>query len=127
MTKGIALLLLASACCGAAERKRPPMPEIAKPVMFNTPEADRIIQSLQIFPPDNPWNEDISRRPVHPNSKNIIASCNAERWVWFNLDMGYIIVPPSQKRVPVRITEYAGESDPENQRRKRFRASFHII
>ena len=48
-------------------RNRPPMPEITVPVMFNTPEADRILSSLQVYPPDNPWNEDISKRPVHRN------------------------------------------------------------
>lgn len=107
----IAPALAAAPAAAAPPRKRPKMPEITRPVMFDTPEADRIIEALQIFPPDNPWNEDISRRPVHPNSKNIIASCNAERWVWFNLDMGYIIVPPSHKRVDVKITAYPGESD----------------
>ena len=43
---------------------RPPMPEITRPVMFNTPEADRILAALQVFPPDNPWNEDISKPAV---------------------------------------------------------------
>ncbi|HUT37637.1 MAG TPA: hypothetical protein VNE39_29420 [Planctomycetota bacterium] len=104
-------LLIGGAPPAAAPRKRPPMPAITQPVLFNTPEADRIMEALQIFPPDNPWNEDISGRPVHPNSKNIIASCNAERWVWFNLDMGYVIVPPNQKKLPVKITAYPGESD----------------
>ena len=37
-------------------RERPPIPDIDRPVMFNTPEADRILSSLQVFPPDNPWN-----------------------------------------------------------------------
>ncbi|NKB66094.1 MAG: hypothetical protein GKR89_03450 [Candidatus Latescibacteria bacterium] len=27
-----------------------------------------------IFPPDNPWNQDISARPVDPNSAALIAS-----------------------------------------------------
>jgi len=92
-------------------RKRPPMPRITRPVLFNTPEADRIMAALQVFPPDNPWNEDISRRPVHPNSARIIAACNPHRWLWFNLDMGYVIVPPNQKKVPVKITAYPDESD----------------
>ncbi|MBM4031427.1 MAG: hypothetical protein FJ291_06520 [Planctomycetes bacterium] len=96
----------------AAPRKRPPTPEITKPVLFNTPEADRIMEALQVFPPDNPWNEDISQRPVHPNSKNIIASCNfRRRYLHYNLDMGFIIVPPNQKKVDVKITAYPGESD----------------
>ncbi len=92
-------------------RPRPDMPAITKPVLFNTPEADRILAALQVFPPDNPWNEDISERPLHPNSKNIIASIGASRPLWYNLDMSFIIVPPGQKRVPVKITAYPGESD----------------
>ncbi len=93
-------------------QKRPKMPEITHPVMFNTPEADRIMEALQVFPPDNPWNEDISKRPVHPNSKGILGTTNPNHWLWFNLDMGYIIVPPNQKRVPVDLSKgYAGESD----------------
>ncbi|MCE9526806.1 MAG: hypothetical protein K8R36_12215 [Planctomycetales bacterium] len=29
------------------------LPPIKKPVLFNTPEADRILEAMQIFPPDN--------------------------------------------------------------------------
>jgi hypothetical protein len=43
-----------------AVRQRPPMAPIKAPVMFDTPEADRILAALQVFPPDNPWNQDIS-------------------------------------------------------------------
>jgi hypothetical protein len=80
--------------------------------MFNTPEADRIMAALQVFPPDNPWNEDISQRPVHPNSKNMVASVGAEKGLAYNSDMAFILVPPDQKRVPVRVVQYRGESDP---------------
>jgi len=100
-----------AAAAPSVPRKRPKMPDIKHPVMFNTPEADRIMEALQVFPPDNPWNEDISKRPVHPNSQNILASCNPNRWLWFNLDMGYIIVPPNQKRVDLKVLAYPGESD----------------
>jgi hypothetical protein len=81
-------------------------------VMFNTPEADRILSSLQVFPPDNPWNEDISKRPVDRNSRNLIASVGAEKSLAYNLDMGFILVPPNQKRVTVSVTAYPDESDP---------------
>jgi hypothetical protein len=93
-------------------RKASPIPEIVRPVMFNTPEADRILSSLQVFPPDSPWNEDVSKRPVDHNSKNLIASVGAEKSLAYNLDMGFILVPPNQKRVPIRVTEYPDESDP---------------
>jgi hypothetical protein len=96
----------------AAGRERGRMPEINRPVMFNTPEADRILAALRVFPPDNPWNEDISKRPVHPNSKRLVGSVGAEKNLAYNLDMGFILVPPDQKRVAVQITEYREESDP---------------
>ncbi len=95
-----------------AGRDRPAMAAITQPVMFNTPEADRILEALQVYPPDNPWNEDISKRPVHRNSKNLIASVGRDKILAYNLDMAFILVPPDQKRVPVKLTEYAGESDP---------------
>src|SRR5439155_24861249 len=47
------------------------LPAITKPVLFDTPEADRIAQAMQIFPPDNPWNEDVSALPTLPNSDAI--------------------------------------------------------
>ena len=87
------------------------MPEIKQPVMFNTPEADKILAGLQVFPPENPWNEDITKRPVHPRSQKIIESIGAEKPLAFNSDMGFIFVPPDQKRISIPITTYAAESD----------------
>ncbi len=88
------------------------MPPITRPVMFNTPEADAILSALEVFPPDNPWNQVVSDWPVHPNSRNIIASIGADKPLRYNPDMGFILVPPDQKRVPVEIVGYRGESDP---------------
>ncbi len=93
-------------------QSRPPMPRIVDAVMFNTPEADRILTALQVFPPDNPWNEDISKRPIHPDSKRLVASVGTEKNLAYNLDMAFILVPPQQKKVAVRLTEYREESDP---------------
>src|SRR5262249_42175312 len=87
-------------------------PKITSPVMFDTPEADRILAALQVFPPDNPWNQDISTLPVHANPDAIIASIGKDKHIDFNLDMNYIIVPPNQPRVPVKIKDYPNESDP---------------
>ena len=61
----------------AAARPRPAMPKITKPVMFDTPEADAILAALQVFPPDNPWNQDISGLPVHKDSAKMVASIGA--------------------------------------------------
>ena len=92
-------------------RQRPPIPEIGRPVLFNTAEADRILRAMQVFPIDNPWNEDVSRRSVDPNSRNLIGSVGAEKSLAYNLDMGFIIVPPDQTKVSVKINEYPDESD----------------
>jgi hypothetical protein len=102
----------AAAAVGALARDRPPMPRITHPVLFDTAEADAILSALQVFPPGNPWNQDISKLPVHKDSARIIASIGADKSLGYNLDMGFVIVPPDQKRIPVKITEYPAESDP---------------
>jgi hypothetical protein len=86
-------------------------PRIHQPILFNTPEADRVLEGLQIFPADNAWNQEISRWPVHLNSKRIIASIGEDKPLRHNTDMGFVLVPPNQKRVPARLTEYPDESD----------------
>jgi hypothetical protein len=92
------------------EDARPKLPKIGKPVMFNTPEADAILAGLQVFPKNNPWNEDISRRPVHPDSDRMIAAIGGEKTVRLSQDMAFILVPPTQPRVDVKIVNPA-ESD----------------
>ena len=87
-------------------------PDITAPVLFDTPEADGILTTLQVFPPDNPWNEKIADRPVDPMSEAIVRSIGRDLPLGFNLDMNYVIVPPSQKRVPVRVLLYPQQSDP---------------
>ncbi|MFN4258052.1 MAG: hypothetical protein ACK4RK_02065 [Gemmataceae bacterium] len=86
-------------------------PRLTQPVMFNTPEADRILAKLQVFPPDNPWNQDVSNWPLHPNSQNIIKSIGADKPLRYNPDMSFILVPPDQKKIPVQIVQYPDESD----------------
>ena len=88
------------------------LPEIAAPVLFDTPEADRILSTLQILPPDNPWHEDITNRPVHEMSAAIVKSIGADAPLGYNLDMNFVIVPANQAMVNVRITDYPDESDP---------------
>jgi hypothetical protein len=79
--------------------------------MFDTPQTDAIMQSLQVFPPDNPWNTDVSRWPVAPNSRAIIGSIGAEKPLRTNSDMAFVLVPPNQPRIPVKIAMYPDESD----------------
>lgn len=41
---------------------------------IQTTGTSPMIAGCPIFPPDNPWNTDISNYPVHPNSQNFIQS-----------------------------------------------------
>jgi hypothetical protein len=95
-----------------ARIKAAKMPPISEPVMFDTPEADKILSALEIFPPDNPWNLLIEDWPLHLNSKAIIESVGTNKVFRYNPDMGFILVPPNQKKVPVKLTAYPDESDP---------------
>jgi hypothetical protein len=73
-----------------------------------------------LLPLDNPWNRDISRDPVDPNSDNLIASIGKARRL--HPDFGtkldgvpwgipYVVVPGNQPRVAIEF-EYKDESDP---------------
>ena len=107
-----AALAAAAGAAGAVAGARPPIPEIQQPVLFDTPQADAILAALQIFPPDNAWNQDISALPVHKDSARIIAEIGADKALEYNLDMNFVIVPANQKRVVVKILDYPDESDP---------------
>ena len=91
--------------------KKAKMPAIDKPVMFDTPEADAILAALEILPPDNPWNTEIESWPLHPKSKEIIEGIGASKPMRYNRDMSFILVPPDQKKVDVKLVEYPDESD----------------
>jgi hypothetical protein len=88
------------------------MPDITEPVLFDTPEADAILSALEAFPPGHALNQVIDEWPLHPNSAAIVASVGADKPLRYNTDMGFVIVPPDQKRVDVRIVSYPAESDP---------------
>lgn len=87
------------------------MPRFDKPIMFDTPEADAILSALEVYPPDNPWNLDVSQWPLHPNSRNLVASIGADKPFRCNYDMGFILVPPGQKKVAMNVVDYPDESD----------------
>lgn len=76
------------------------------------------VAGCPIFPADNPWNQDISKLPVHPNSQTYINSIGATRGLHpdfgSNPDYGipYNIVEASQPLIPITFTAYGDESDP---------------
>lgn len=75
---------------------------------------------LMIFPPDNPWNQDISAAKVDSNSDALIASIGLDKnlhpdfgTVWQGAPNGipYAVVRSDQPKVNVTF-QYADESDP---------------
>src|SRR3984893_8901241 len=79
------------------------------------------LHGKQLFPPDNPWNQDISNSPVDPNSANLIKSIGVDAilhpdfgTVWNGAPNGipYVVVAGTQPLVPVSFRSYGGESDP---------------
>lgn len=87
------------------------MPAVTEPVMFDTPAADAILSALEVFPADNAFNQLVDEWPLHPNSANIVASIGRDKPFRYNPDMGFVLVPPNQQRVPVKVVDYPGESD----------------
>ena len=84
---------------------------ITKPIMFDTPDADAIVAKLQVFPKDDLWNTSVESWPVHRNSENLLKSVGLDKHLRTNRDMNYILIPPDQKKVEVKILVYPGESD----------------
>lgn len=94
-----------------ARIKAATMPPVTTPTPFNTHEADAVCSALEIFPEDNPWNTVIEDWPVARNSKAMIASIGADKPLRYNDDMTFVLVPPGQKRIDVKIVSYPDESD----------------
>ncbi|MEY2551815.1 MAG: hypothetical protein QOG12_1959 [Verrucomicrobiota bacterium] len=118
----VLLLFLSLTCVARAERINHegrilgPAPVVTSPTLFNTGAADAIVSAMQIMPRDNPWNEDISRRPVHPNSDAIITQITSDlsssrRTLRPFYEMNYVLVPDNQPRVTIPFFNYADESD----------------
>lgn len=108
-TLAFSLLALAAATAGARQG--------SSPVKLG-PNAS--LGGRRPFPADNPWNRDVSKDPVDPNSAALIASVGLEKnlhpdfgTVWQGAPNGipYVVVTGSQPKVPVSF-DYKDESDP---------------
>lgn len=77
------------------------------------------IQGCAVFPPDNPWNLDISKAPVHPHSASYLSNILTGGNKFLHADFGsnlaygipYVVVSGTQAQVPINIVEYPDESD----------------
>src|SRR5437764_3643888 len=93
-----------------------PAPVVTTPILFNTAQADAIVSAMQIFPVTNPWNEDISRRPVLSNSAAMISQIKADlsssrQTLRPFYEMNYVLIPDNQARVTIPFLDYPDESD----------------
>jgi hypothetical protein len=77
------------------------------------------LKGRQLFPAEDPWNRDVSKDPVDPNSEALIASIGVKKGL--HPDFGtvynghpngipYIVVTKNQPKVPVTF-RYKDESD----------------
>jgi hypothetical protein len=84
------------------------------------PGAAPTVGGCPVFPPGDPWNQDISALPVDPRSDRYVASISAAGDRFLHADFGgggaygipFSVVPQSQPAVPISFTSYGAESDP---------------
>lgn len=93
-------------------------PVVTNAVLFNTTNADAVVAAMQIFPVTNPWNEDISRRPLLVNSDAMITQINSDvpsasnRKLKLFQEMNFVLVPSNQPLVTISfLGGYPDESD----------------
>jgi hypothetical protein len=94
-------------------------PVVTNAILFNTPQADAVISTLQIYPRDNAWNEDISRRPVLSNSAamlhliitNLASGGSGRTNLRAFQEMNFVLVPDNQPLKPINFVTYSNQSD----------------
>jgi RNA polymerase sigma factor (sigma-70 family) len=102
-----------------APAKQPPAAPPANPVQLG---INASLGGQRPFPDDNPWNQDISREPVDPNSAALIASLGRDRTLFpdfgaplpgkpYARGLSYVVVGGDQPRLPVRF-HWKDDSDP---------------
>lgn len=96
------------------------VPPEAQPDANDPFQGVPMVEGCPIFPKSSPWNTDISKALVDPNSAKIIAKIGANEsvradfgTVYKGAPMGipFVVVEANQKKVPVKFL-YADESDP---------------
>jgi hypothetical protein len=116
-----ALILLLSTLAATAERINQEgrilgtLPAVTNSILFNTNDADAIVSAMQVFPVTNPWNEDISKRPLLANSDAMITQINSDVGANTKLklfqEMNFVLVPDNQQLISNKFITYPGDSD----------------
>jgi len=69
-----ALAVLAAIGCGGGATMMPGTGTDAGPRIDAGPPVVGMIAGCRVFPPDNPWNQDVSSLPPHPRAAEILAN-----------------------------------------------------
>jgi len=104
----VALAMTSGAWCAA---ETPKLPDLGNGASFH---------GLRVLPDDSPWNQDVSKEPVDPNSAVLINSIGANKplhpdfgttWQGHPNGIPYVVVDNKQPNVKVTFTDYGDESD----------------
>jgi hypothetical protein len=96
---------------------------LGDPLPPKTPDLgeNASLHGKPLFPPDNPWNRDISTAAVDARSDALIASIGLKKslhpdfgttYAGNPMGIPYIIVAGTQAKVAIKYTAYGNESDP---------------
>ena len=75
----------------------------------------------RLFPDDNPWNQDISKKPIDPGSEQIVHRIGRDKPLYPDFGsfyrgapngIPYIVVGGDQPKAPIEFTRYGAQSDP---------------
>jgi hypothetical protein len=117
VTASVAVVAGASAPLILRSPEPPPARAAVNPVQLG---VNGSLGGRRPFPDDSPWNQDIAREPVDPNSDALIAAIGKDKPLKATfgafhegspMGISYVVVAGSQPRVPVHF-EDPDESDP---------------
>jgi hypothetical protein len=85
--------------------------------MLAAAAAATTLAGCPVFPADNAFNQDVSRAKVDPRSDAYVRSIGLDAHLHPDFasktyGIPFKVVPKTQKKVPVRFTDYGDESDP---------------
>ncbi len=112
-------VLSVTSCSKSKITDMPPKP-VDSGGISNCTATKALLENIQIFPSDNPWNTDISTSPVDPFSTQIIAGISSPSikadfgsglWQGAPIGIPYIVVCGNQAKVAINFTDYGDESD----------------
>jgi hypothetical protein len=120
--RAVVVVALAVSLLGACDLPRPPLGGgsgggSAAPAIASASN----VGGCQVFPSNNPWNQNVSKLPVRSDSATLVGRISATGGrTMLHPDFGgggaygipFKVVPSTQPRVPIHYTAYGDESDP---------------